>query len=172
MICLFIFSLSSWFSLRILYLPKDLSISSWLSILLAFHYPLYFCAVCCNFSFYIFNFIDLNPSPFLLLSLARGLLILFIFLKRGWCAPHGWHPGAAPAEQQDDGSRLRPCPPPSQPSSAIQNPAGPVGQGVLLPLPIPDLCPPQSSSSPRKTGSLSFSSSAAGWEEPTHWKRP
>lgn len=87
--------------------------------------------------------------------------------------PHGRHPGAAPAEQQDEGSELRPHPRPMPArGSAIQNPAGPVWEGVLLPLPLSDPCPPQSSSSPRKTGRLSFSSSAPGWEEATRWKRP
>ena len=27
------------------------------------HDPLYFCGVCCNFSFFISNFIDLSPLP-------------------------------------------------------------------------------------------------------------
>ena len=42
---------------------------------------LYFCGVICNFFFFIFNFINLSPLPFFLLSLAKGLSTLFIFSK-------------------------------------------------------------------------------------------
>ena len=69
---LFIFSLSSWFILGRLYLSKDWSISSRLSILLAYSFfvvvsygPLYFCDVSSNF-FYIPDFTDLGPLPFFL----------------------------------------------------------------------------------------------------------
>ena len=64
MITPLMFSLSSWFSLGRLYLSNNFSISSRLSILLAYIclylYPLYFCAVHFNFSFFTSNFIDLN----------------------------------------------------------------------------------------------------------------
>jgi len=41
------------------------------------------CVVCCNFSFFIFNFIDLSLLIFFffLMSLANGLSISFIFSK-------------------------------------------------------------------------------------------
>ena len=41
--------------------------------------PLYFCAVCCNF--FIFNYIDLSLLPFLYMTIANDLSIMFIFLK-------------------------------------------------------------------------------------------
>ena len=56
MIGLFMFSLASWFRFRRLYLSKDLSISSKLSILLVYSGlwesvdPLCFCDVSCNLS--------------------------------------------------------------------------------------------------------------------------
>ena len=37
--------------------------------------------VCCNFSFFISNFIDMCPLPFFFMYLAEGLSILFIFLQ-------------------------------------------------------------------------------------------
>ena len=40
---------------------------------------MYFCDVRCYVSFFISNFIDLNPLSFFLISLAKGLLILLIF---------------------------------------------------------------------------------------------
>ena len=40
--------------------------------------PLYFCVVCCDFSIFISNFVDLILLPFFL---ANGLSILFIFSK-------------------------------------------------------------------------------------------
>ena len=88
MMCLFIFSIYSWFSLRRLYLYKNLSISSRLSILLAqllivvSYDPLYFCGVSHNFSFLISNFIGLSsPLPFFfLMSLTKGLSIIFFNL--------------------------------------------------------------------------------------------
>ena len=43
--------------------------------------PLYFCSVSCDFSFFISNFIDLSPLPLFLMSLTKGLSILFIFSK-------------------------------------------------------------------------------------------
>ena len=43
--------------------------------------PLYFCVVCCDFSIFISNFVDLTLFPFFMLSLANGLSILFIFSK-------------------------------------------------------------------------------------------
>ena len=45
--------------------------------------PLYFCGVGCNFSLFISNFIDFGPLTFSfsLMSLAKGLSVLFIFSK-------------------------------------------------------------------------------------------
>ena len=45
--------------------------------------PLYFCCVGCNFSLFISDFIDLGPLTFFfsLMSLAKGLSVLFIFSK-------------------------------------------------------------------------------------------
>ena len=64
------FSISSWFSLGRLYLSKNLSISSRLSLLLVAHSGLFqffvFCAVSYNFSFFVSDFIDLVPSAFFL----------------------------------------------------------------------------------------------------------
>ena len=67
---LLIFSISSWFSLGRLYLSKNLSISSRLSVLLAYSYfsSLSWSFVisgmsCCTF-FFISNCIDLTPLPF------------------------------------------------------------------------------------------------------------
>ena len=40
--------------------------------------PLYFCGVNCNFSFIIYNFIDLDPV-FSLMNLAKGISILLTF---------------------------------------------------------------------------------------------
>ena len=68
---MFIISISSWLSLGRLNFYNNLSISSRLSILLPYSYsivsnnPLYFCIVCCNFSFFISNFF--------------GLILLFFF---------------------------------------------------------------------------------------------
>ena len=80
---LFIFSISSWFSLGRLYLSKNLSISSRLSVLLAYSYfsslsSSFVISVmsCCN-SFFISNCIDLSPLSFFLEGL--DLSILFIF---------------------------------------------------------------------------------------------
>ena len=69
---LFIIYISSWFSLGRLNFTKNLSISSRLSVLLPYsssyvsYNPLYMCIVCCNFSFFISNFVDLIPLPFFL----------------------------------------------------------------------------------------------------------
>ena len=41
----------------------------------------YFGEVSCNFSFFISNFTDLSPLPYFLMSLAKGLSVLFIFPK-------------------------------------------------------------------------------------------
>ena len=67
--------------------PRIGSISSTLSILLAcnllilFSYDLlYFCVVCCNFSFFIFRFVDLSLPPFVL----DGILS-FIFSQNQLC---------------------------------------------------------------------------------------
>ena len=82
---LFIFSISFLFSLGKLDLSKNLCISSWLSILLTYIYfllsyaSLFFCGVSCNV--FISNFIDLRHLPFFLLSLTKGLSILFFFSK-------------------------------------------------------------------------------------------
>ena len=69
-IVLFIISLSSWFSHGRLNFSKNLSISSRLSILLAYSYfsygHLYFC-VCCNLSFLISNFVDFSSLFFFLM---------------------------------------------------------------------------------------------------------
>ena len=43
--------------------------------------PLYFCVICCDFSIFISNFVDLIILPLFLDSLANGLSILFIFSK-------------------------------------------------------------------------------------------
>ena len=43
--------------------------------------PLYFCGVCCSFSSLISEFIYLVLSLFFLMSLFKGLSILFIFSK-------------------------------------------------------------------------------------------
>ena len=42
---------------------------------------MYFCIVCCNLSFFISNFVDLIFLSFVLMSLVKGLSILFIFSK-------------------------------------------------------------------------------------------
>jgi len=42
---------------------------------------LYFCVVYCDFSIFIFNFVDLILLPFYLISLANGLSIVFILSK-------------------------------------------------------------------------------------------
>ena len=47
--------------------------------------PLYICVVCGNFSFLFSNFVDLIFSIFFLMSLAKGLLVLFISLKNHLC---------------------------------------------------------------------------------------
>ena len=62
-----IHSILLWFLVSLLY---------WLLFLL-----FYFCGVSCNFSFFISDFIDLDHLLFFLLSLAKGLSILFIFSK-------------------------------------------------------------------------------------------
>ena len=50
------------------------------------HDPWYFCGVSCNF-FFISNFIDLSLLPFILIvSLANGLSIFFIFTKKWYFA--------------------------------------------------------------------------------------
>ena len=43
--------------------------------------PLYFCIVCCKLFFFISNIVDLI-LPFFLMSLAKGLSVLFIFSKK------------------------------------------------------------------------------------------
>ena len=69
---LFIFSISSWFSLRRSYRSKNLSVPSRLSILLAYSCfqeslnSVHFFGVSCNFYFIISNFIDLSPIGFFL----------------------------------------------------------------------------------------------------------
>ena len=79
----FSFSISFLFSLGKLDLSKNLSISSWLSILLTYicflvsYASLFFCGVSCNIFLFISNFIYLRHLPFFLLSLAKGLSILF-----------------------------------------------------------------------------------------------
>ena len=85
--CLLRFSISSWFSFGRLYSSKNSSISSivstllvWLLIVVSYDH-LYFCVVCCDFSIFISNFVDLILLPFSLMSLANGLSILFIFPK-------------------------------------------------------------------------------------------
>ena len=87
MIGLFIFYISSWFSLGRLFLSKNLSISSRLLSFLghiiacsSLLWSLYFYGVSFNFSF-ISNFIDLSILSFLLDELAKGLSVLFIFSK-------------------------------------------------------------------------------------------
>ena len=86
-ISLFIFSVSSCFSLGRLFISKNLSSYSRLSVLLASCLQLlvivsydsfYFQGVCCNF-FFIYLFINLSPFLFFLMTLAKGLSTLFIF---------------------------------------------------------------------------------------------
>jgi len=82
---LFIFSISSWFSLRRLYLPKKLSVSSRLSTLLAYSYSWQSLMTLCisvvsvvsSFSFLILLIWVL--FLFFLMSLTKVLSILFIF---------------------------------------------------------------------------------------------
>ena len=81
MIGLFIFSISSWFSLgncaflRICpFLPG--CPFYWYRVSCSnLSYPLYFFSVCCYFSVFIFNSVDLCLFPFFLMSLANGLSI-------------------------------------------------------------------------------------------------
>ena len=84
-IILFISSVFFWFSFRRLYFlgiyPFILGCPFyWCLIVVIFYDPLYCCGVVYNFSF-ISDFIDLVPLFFLLMSLAKGLSILFIFSK-------------------------------------------------------------------------------------------
>ena len=84
---LFIFSVSSWFCLGRLYLSKNCVnffqvvhfIGIHLIVVISYD-PLYFCDVSCNF-FFIANLWIWVLSLFRLMSLAVGLLTLFIFLK-------------------------------------------------------------------------------------------
>lgn len=79
----FIFSISSWFSLWRLYLFQNLFISSrweiylWLLAHCSLLWPFVFlwCQLYNNF-FLIFDFIDLGPLSFLLMSLSKGLSVL------------------------------------------------------------------------------------------------
>ena len=85
-VCLFILSISSWFSLGRLYLSKNLFLLGcsvyWHIVPCGVsHNPLYFCDASCKFSFFISNFIDLSPLPFFLMNLAKDLSILFTFSK-------------------------------------------------------------------------------------------
>ena len=67
------FSVSSWFSFGRLHFSNNLSIffqvvhfiGIWLLIVVSYD-PLYFCVVCCDFSVFISNFVDLILFPFLL----------------------------------------------------------------------------------------------------------
>ena len=43
--------------------------------------PFYFCTVCCNLSVFISKFVDLILLSLFLMSLAKGLSVLFIFSK-------------------------------------------------------------------------------------------
>ena len=84
MIVQFIFSVSSWCSLGRLRLSNNLMASYFIDVwlLLVVSYDrLYFSGVNCNFSFLISDFIPLDTLPFFLMSLAKGLSILFIFSK-------------------------------------------------------------------------------------------
>ena len=83
---LFIISISSWFSLE--RFSKNLSISFQviyfiaIQLFILFSYnPFYFCTVCFNLSFFISSFADLILLFFFLIRLAKGLPIVFIFLK-------------------------------------------------------------------------------------------
>ena len=87
-ICLFIFSVSSWFVLGKLYHSKNSSISSSLSILLACGYIQQSLKILCISEFLIITspFSIMIPSilalfPFFLMSLYKSLSILFILLK-------------------------------------------------------------------------------------------
>ena len=63
--------------------PGIVPASSWMLVKFVNHWattgtpPLYFCDVCCNFSFFSSNFIDLSHL-FFLRNLAKGLSILLI----------------------------------------------------------------------------------------------
>ena len=81
----FIFYISSSFIFGRLYLSKNFSIFSRLSILLSYllvvlyYDPFYFHDVSCNLSFFITNFIDLSPLHF---SLDESEFINFVDLCR------------------------------------------------------------------------------------------
>ena len=66
---LFLFSISTWFSIRILYITNDSSISSWLSILLVYSYL--------QQSLLILYVMLIMTSPFLFLILLIWELSLF-----------------------------------------------------------------------------------------------
>ena len=84
---LFIFSISSWFSLGRLYLSKNFSVFCCL---------FYWCIVACssllwsfvflwsqcNISFFIFNFIGLNPLPFFKIDESSLRFISFVYLPK------------------------------------------------------------------------------------------
>ena len=72
--------MSSLFSFGRLYIFKNLSISSpdMELLIVTFYDPFYFCVVCCNFSLFVSNFIDLTLL-FFLISLVNSLSILLIF---------------------------------------------------------------------------------------------
>ena len=86
---LFIFPISSWYSFRRLYFSQNLSISSKLSILLAYSclqqslkifFFFYFCPVCYNFSLFISNSIALSPHHFFFNAFSYWF-VYFIFSK-------------------------------------------------------------------------------------------
>ena len=62
------------------FLPDCPFIGIYLLIIISYD-PLYFCAVYCNFSLFLYNFINLRLLLFLLVSLANDFSILFIFSK-------------------------------------------------------------------------------------------
>ena len=71
----FIFSISFWFSLGRLYISRDFSSSfHFTGVYLAkvfFYDPLDFCSACCDFSFSIYDFIDMESLIFLM-NIAKG----------------------------------------------------------------------------------------------------
>ena len=81
---LFIFSISSWLSWKtktefVHFFEVFHFIGILLLVVLSYD-ALYFCSVPCNF-FFISTFIDLTPLPLFVMSLAKGLSILFIFQR-------------------------------------------------------------------------------------------
>ena len=75
-IALFVFSISSWFSLDRLYVVLGIQL-----LLVVSHDPLYFCGVSCNF-FFVSNFIHLNRLPFFLDESGYGFINFVDLFKK------------------------------------------------------------------------------------------